>query len=97
MDYLRSASFGGLFTVTFVVAATFQIIMSLLGILLALVQPGMFQMNGVAAHGAGQALTTLVFLLVVCLVMNATVSSAGAGLWLLVRRLLPKASPITPG
>lgn len=96
MSFLRTASFGGLFTVTFTVAATCQVAFSALGLLLAFSSPAMFKMNGAPATGAGQALGVLIFLLAVMLAMNAAISAMGAGLWLLVRRALPddrKAAP----
>ena len=89
MNFLKSASFGGLFTVTFTVAATFQVAFSLLGLLLAFLSPGLFQMNGVAATSPVQAIGTLLFLLVFALVMNAAISALGALIWLWVRRLIP--------
>lgn len=94
MDYLKSATFGGLFTVTFVVAATFQIIMAGLGMALAVLSPGLFQMNGVPATSPAQAIGTLLFLLTVGLVMNAGMSAVGALFWLLVRKLVPGAQKV---
>jgi ABC-type siderophore export system fused ATPase/permease subunit len=92
VNYLRTAAFGGLFTVTFTVAAAFQLAMSALGILLVVLSPGLFQMNGVPATSPVQALGTLLFLLAMGLVMNAGISAVGALIWLLVRKLVPDRS-----
>ena len=91
MDYLRNASFGGLFVVTFTVAAVFQVAFAVLGLVTAVLAPGMFNMNGAPATNPGQAMGVDLFLLAVMLAMNAMMSAAGSGLWLLVRRFLPKA------
>jgi hypothetical protein len=93
MPFLRSASFGGLFAVTFTIAATCQVAFSVLGLLMVATTPGMFKMNGASATNPIQALGVLVFLLAVFLAMNAAISAMGAGLWLLVRRALPGAKP----
>ncbi len=93
MPFLKSASFGGLFTVTFTIAATCQIAFSLLGLLLAATSPAMFKMNGAPAANPGQALGVLVFLLAIMLAMNAAMSAIGAGIWMLVRRALPADRP----
>ncbi|MFN3559465.1 MAG: hypothetical protein ACK4UQ_09275 [Brevundimonas sp.] len=90
MHYLRTASFGGLFTVTFAVAASFQIAFAVLGLLLAVVSPGLFNMNGVPATNAIAAIGVLVFLLAFGLFMNAAMSALGALVVLLWRNLLPK-------
>ncbi|WP_168075758.1 hypothetical protein [Caulobacter sp. SSI4214] len=89
MQYLRTASFGALFGVTFTVAATFQVAMTLFGLIGAVLAPGIFKMNGAPASSPVQAIGVLVFLLGVCLVVNAGISAAGAGLWLGVRRFFP--------
>lgn len=93
MPFLRSASFGSLFTVTFTVAATCQVAFSLLGLLMVDTAPAMFKMNGEAASGPLQAFGVLVFLLAVMLIMNAGISAIGAGLWVLARRFLPGSKP----
>lgn len=90
MSFLRTASFGGLFLTTFVVAATCQVAFSLLSVLIAVMAPGAFNMNGEAATNPVQALGVLLFLLIFGLFMNAAISAIGAGLWLGVRRLLPR-------
>jgi hypothetical protein len=89
MDYLKNATFGGLFIVTFLVAATFQLAMAVLGIVLASLSPSLFQMNGVPATSPAQAIGTVLFILVVGLLVNAGMSAVGALLWLLVRKLVP--------
>jgi len=96
MQFLRSASFGGLFTVTFTVAATSQVAFSLLGLLMVATSPAMFKMNDVPATNPAQALGVLVFLLAVLLAMNAGLSAIGAGIWVLVRRALPGMKPDRP-
>src|SRR5690606_6673732 len=63
MQYIRTASFGGLFTTTFLVAASFQIAFSLLGVVLAVLSPGLFNMNGVPATSPVGAIGVLIFLL----------------------------------
>lgn len=93
MSFLRSASFGGLFTVTFTVAATCQVAFSLLGLLMVATAPGMFKMNGAAATNPGQAFGVLIFMLAIMLILNAGISAMGAGLWVLLRRFLPGAKP----
>ena len=94
MDYLKRAPFGGLFLVTFTVAATFQVLMALLGLLLAFLSPGMFFMNGAPATSPVQAVGVLLFLLVVGLVVNAGISAIGALLWMGVRIALPKSASV---
>lgn len=89
MQYLRTASFGGLFGVTFTVAASSQVALTLFGLIGAFMAPGIFKMNGAPAGTPVQAIGVLVFLLGVCLLLNAGMSALGAGLWLGVRRLLP--------
>lgn len=89
MQYLRTASFGGLFGVTFTVAASCQVALTLFGLIGAFMAPGIFKMNGEAATNPTQAVGVLIFLLGVCLVLNAGMSALGAGLWLGVRRFLP--------
>jgi len=89
MQYLKTASFGGLFGVTFTVAASCQVALTLLGLIAALLAPGIFKMNGEAASSPIQAVGVLVFMLGVFLVLNAGMSALGAGLWLGVRKLLP--------
>ncbi|MBU4239235.1 MAG: hypothetical protein KKD26_08275, partial [Alphaproteobacteria bacterium] len=94
MDYLKRAPFGGLFLVTFTVAATFQVLMALLGLLLAFLSPGLFFMNGAPATSPVQAVGVLLFLLVVGLVINAGISAIGALLWMGVRIALPKPASV---
>lgn len=90
MDYLRSASFGGLFAVTFVVAATFQAVAAVLGLVIAGLSPELFQMNGAPAQGFVQGAGVVLFLLILGLAANSAISAAGSALWILFRRLLPK-------
>lgn len=92
MDYLKSASFGGLFTVTFFVAATFQVTLALLGLVAAIFIPGGFQLNGAPARNTGEAIAAVAIMLVAFLLVNVLVSAAGSGLWLAVRRFLPRRS-----
>lgn len=94
MDYLKRAPFGGLFLVTFTVAATFQVLMALLGLLLAFLSPGLFFMNGAPATSPVQAVGVLLFLLVVGLVINAGISAIGGLLWMGVRIALPKPASV---
>lgn len=91
MHYLKTASFGGLFTVTFGVAAAFQIAFSILGVLLAFLSPGLFHMNGAPATSALGAIGVLIFLLVFGLCINAAISALGALVVMGVRHFLPKA------
>ncbi|KRA64499.1 hypothetical protein ASD89_20575 [Caulobacter sp. Root656] len=93
MPFLRSASFGGLFTVTFTIAATSQVAFSLLGLLMVATSPAMFKMNGAPAANPAQALGVLVLLLAMLLIINAGMSAIGAGVWMLVRRALPGMKP----
>lgn len=97
MKYLRTASFGELFLVTFSVAASFQIAFGVLGLLLAVASPGLFNMNGVPATSAGAAIGVLLFLLVFALVMNAAMSAIGSLLVLAWRTALPKPKTAVEG
>jgi hypothetical protein len=90
MDYIRTASFGGLFIVTFVVAASFQIGFSLLGVMLAFTSPGLFHLSGTQATSPAGAIGALLFLLAFGLAVNAAISALGALLVLVWRRLLPR-------
>ena len=94
MHYLKTASFGGLFTVTFGVAAAFQVAFSILGLLLAVLSPGLFHMNGAAATSPAGAIGVLIFLLVIGLFMNAAMSALGALVVMAVRRFLPAAKTV---
>ena len=94
MHYLKTASFGGLFTVAFGVAAAFQIAFSILGLLLAVLSPGLFSMNGAPATSAMGAIGVLIFLLVVGLCVNAAMSALGALAVMSVRRFLPAAKTV---
>ncbi|MFN3931821.1 MAG: hypothetical protein ACK4JY_08750 [Brevundimonas sp.] len=91
MHYIRTASFGGLFTTTFLVAASFQITLAILGLVLAVLSPGLFNMNGVPATSPAGAIGVLIFLLCFALFMNAAISAIGAAIVLAWRRFLPKA------
>jgi len=91
MEYLRTASFAGLFTTAFAVGAASQLALSIAGVLLALTSPGMFNMNGIAATTPIQAFGPLIFLLVAGLFFNAGFSALGSACWLLVRRWFPRA------
>ena len=90
MDYLKQGTFGALFGVTFTIAATFQVLMALLGLVIAVLSPDIFKMNGAPAAGPLQAIGVDLFLLVAMLLMNAMISAVGSGVWLLVRRAFPK-------
>jgi ABC-type siderophore export system fused ATPase/permease subunit len=93
MNFLRSASFGDLFAVTFVVGATFQVVASLLSLILGSINPSLFNMNGAPAENPFQALGVVLFMLVFGLVANAAISSLGSVIWMAVRRWMPKARP----
>ncbi|MFT4253180.1 MAG: hypothetical protein QM608_11910 [Caulobacter sp.] len=88
MNFLRTATFGGLFGVTFTVSAAFQVACTLLMLIPVVLAPNMFTMNGAPAGNPGQALGVLVFLLGVGLAMNAAISALGSGVWLLARKAL---------
>ncbi|MDI1327414.1 MAG: hypothetical protein PSV23_11520 [Brevundimonas sp.] len=90
MHYIRTASFGGLFTTTFLVAASFQVAATLLGLILAVLSPGLFNMNGVPATTPVGAISVLIFLLCFALFMNAAISALGAAVVLGWRRFLPR-------
>jgi hypothetical protein len=90
VETLKTGNFGSLFQVTFVVAATFQIAAALLGLLFAFLAPGGFNVNGRPATNPGEAIVAVVIMLVVGMLLNAAISAGGAGLWLLVRKLLFK-------
>lgn len=93
MDTLKSASFGQLFCVTFIVAATFQVALTLIGLPFALLAPSGFNLNGRPATGPGEALTVILLMLIAGSLMNAAISAGGAGVWLVVRKLLFKPAP----
>lgn len=89
MNFIKTASFGTIFGTAFIVTATAQLAFGLLGIVLAILAPGMFHMNGAPATSPVGAIGVLVFLLVVGLIMNATVNVCGAAILMGVRRFLP--------
>jgi len=89
MNTIRNGSFAELFVTTFIVAAAFQIGMSVLGILMAVLAPGLFHMNGQAATSPVGAIGVLVFMLVIVLLFNAMISVVGAGIVMGLRRFLP--------
>jgi hypothetical protein len=95
MEILRTASFSALFGVTFVIGAVFHLLMTLVSIFLAFTHPGVFQMNGQDATSPGQALGALLFMEVIALMVNATISVIGAGVWVGVRRFLPQTKSIS--
>lgn len=90
MNTIRNGSFAELFVTTFIVAAAFQVTISVLGLLLAVLAPNMFFMNGQPATNPVAAIGVLLFLLIMGLLMNAMISVCGAGLTLALRRFLPK-------
>jgi hypothetical protein len=90
MDTLKSASFGTLFQITFVVAATFQVAAAVLGLLFAVLAPGGFNLNGRPAQSIGEAITVVLIMIVAGMLLNAAISAGGSGLWLLIRRVLFK-------
>lgn len=94
MRFLRSASFGDLFAVTFVVGAAFQVVASMLSLLLGAINPSLFNMNGAPAQSLLQALGVILFMLVFGLVANAAISSLGSVIWIAVRRWMPKGSTL---
>ena len=96
MDQLKTAAFGTLFATTFVVAATFQVAMALLGVVLAFTSPGLFNANGAPASGPVQALAVVIFMLVFVLVLNAGTSALGSAIWIGVRRFLPSGRQRVP-
>jgi len=95
MHYIRTASFGGLFLVTFLVAGSFQFAFSLLGVVLAFTSPGLFNMNGVPATSPVGAVGVLIFLFMFSLAMNAAISALGALIVMIWRNLLPGNAAIT--
>lgn len=90
MELLWRSTFGQLFMTTFVVAATFQGAAAMLGIVFALLSPGIFNMNGAPATNSAQALGVVLFLTTFLLALNAGISALGALVWLAVRRAFPK-------
>jgi hypothetical protein len=96
VNVLKTGTFGTLFGVTFTVSATFQVVMLVVGLLVAVLAPTSFTLNGQKATDVGQAIGALVIMFIVGMIFNAMISSAGAGLWVLVRRVLFKReSPAT--
>ena len=90
MDTLKTASFGTLFQVTFLVAGAFQVAAFLLSLLFTVLAPAGFNLNGRPAQNVGEAIMVIVIMLVAGMLMNAAISAGGSGLWLLVRKLLFK-------
>jgi hypothetical protein len=90
MDLLKSATFGALFAVAFTVGATFQVVPALVGLVVAVLSPGSFNANGHPVTSPGAAVGVLLLLLVFCLIMNTAIAAAGAGLWVIVRRWIPR-------
>ena len=90
MDTLRSATFGTLFQVTFLVAAAFQVAAAALGLVFAVFAPGGFTLNGRPAANSGEAVMAVIIMLVMVLLLNLAISAGGAGLWLVIRRLIWK-------
>lgn len=86
MDHLKTASFGALFTSTFLVAAASQVVFSLLAIVMAFLSPSIFNMNGAPATNPGQAIGVVLFMLTFGLFVNAGMSALGSACWLGLRR-----------
>lgn len=98
MDVLKSATFGTLFGVAFAVGEAFQLVLGVLGLLMAILAPNSFTMNGARVANPGQALMVLILMLFMGAIMNVTVAAAGSGLWLLVRRwIAPAKASATAG
>jgi len=96
MDF-RQASFGELFGTTFVVGASFQGALFVLGLLMAILNPGLFHSGPpgaqVAASSPVQAVGVLVLLMVFEIILNLVVSAGGAGLIVVARSLRLIRSP----
>lgn len=90
METIRTAPFGTLFGVAFVVGAVFQLVAAILGIVMAFLTPTLFHANGQAVTTPIQAVGVVLFLAIFGLAANAAVSAGGAILWVAIRRLLPK-------
>jgi hypothetical protein len=88
---IRKASFGELFGTAFAVGLAFDAGVFVLGLILALLSPGLFHSGPpgaqVAASSPPQAIGVLVLLTVFALVANLVVSAGGAGLLVVVRSL----------
>ncbi|THD75275.1 MAG: hypothetical protein E7812_17120 [Phenylobacterium sp.] len=95
MGVLKTASYGDLFGAAFAVGASFWAAMGVLGLLVAVASPQLFQMNGTPSGNSGQALGVLVVMLVVLMVLNTTIAAAGAGVWVFARRFLPREKTAT--
>jgi hypothetical protein len=81
---IRKATFAELFGTAFAVGAAFDAALFIVGLLMAILSPGMFHSGApgaqVAASSPVQAIGVLVLLTVFALLANLVVSSAGAGL-----------------
>ncbi len=90
---IRKATFGELFGTAFVVGAAFDGALFVAGLLMAILSPGVFHAGApgaqVAASSPAQAIGILVLLTVFALLANLVVSSAGAGLLVIGRSLVP--------
>lgn len=88
---IRKATFGELFGTAFVVGAAFDAALLIVGLLMAILNPGLFHAGApgaqVAASTPAQAIGVLVLLTVFALLANLIKSSAGAGLLVVGRSL----------
>jgi hypothetical protein len=88
---LRRATFGELFGTAFVVGLAFQAAFFILGLLMALTNPGAFHAGPpgeqLPATNPIQAFAILIMLTICLIIANLVVSSAGAGLLVVARSL----------
>ena len=90
METIRTAPFGTLFGVSFVMGAVFQLMMAIAGIVIAVISPGVFSAEGQAMTSPLQAIGVVLFLTIVGLAANTAVAGAGSAIWIALRRILPK-------
>ena len=91
METIRTAPFGTLFGVSFVMGAVFQLAMAIAGVVIAFLSPGVFSANGQAMVSPIQAVGVVLFLVICGLAANTVVAAAGSIAWIGLRRILPKA------
>ena len=99
MDF-KQASFGALFGTAFVVGAAFQAALFVLGLLMAVLSPGVFRSGPpgaqIPASSPAQAIGVLILITVVGIILNLVVSSGGAGLIVIARSLKLIRGPAKP-
>ena len=90
MNIIRTGSFSALFFTTFLVAGSAQVVMTALCLLLAVLSPTIYNLNGAPATGPAGAIAVVVIFFFVGLIMNAAMSAIGAVIVMGWRIFLPR-------